>query len=291
MKTPTFLSFLPLLVTILTFAFAEGRPDFRFSSASKRATTPTGNGHMLNGERLRRGLPPTIPKRLFNPSRVQAREPNPSNVPTTYQGYIKVVRASDNAPLGYIPSQYQSPPPSSYSWYGVGDSRLRVKFTPPVSGPFNLEILTPGTNYPYLGLTGSSMPSPTDPDPYQQNLGRITQSNITPAGAPPTDVMHGRWPYSLYAETPIWKFDPITKEITATWISENLAQYPVHFAQFFGIGSHVDGLAFITNTLTYNDLLDLYLIPQSNQALVTPLLMYITHFSFDGFPQFNQNGA
>ncbi|PPQ73578.1 hypothetical protein CVT24_007464 [Panaeolus cyanescens] len=274
MRNVTFFSLLSILVVVLArvadIAVAR-KADFRLSGPVK-PRTPTASStyaNLPNSERLRRGLPVTRPKRLFDPSRVQAREPTPSNVPTEYLGYIRVVRASDDVDLGYIPTSYENEPPSSFTWFGIGqNSRLLVSFKPSASEPFNLEIKSPGATYPYLGLIGYSMPHPSDPNPSTQNLGRLSQSEMTNVGAPPTDVMHGLWPYTLSTETAVWSYNSATKEITATWVSEFYEQYPITFTHFFDLGVHLNGLAFVTNTLAYDKLLNSYNVPHSNQQLV-----------------------
>ncbi|KIM42170.1 hypothetical protein M413DRAFT_128584 [Hebeloma cylindrosporum] len=265
-----FISLVSVFVALLGFAalLVEARPQVATTHAAKREAMAT-YPELTNAQRLRRGLPLSKPRQLFSPTRVRARDASPSYIPTAQTGYIKVVRTSDNAVLGYMSSSYLNASPSPYTWYGLSQSRLLVTFTPPGSGVFDISISTPGYDYPFLGLTGSSMPSPTNPDPYQQNVGRITQTNQTPPGAPPSDVLNGRWPYSLTSESAVWNYDSGTKEITAVWVTEGAsATYPVHFFSWTGVAAHVDGFAFTTNTLTYNGLLDLYLVPADKSQAV-----------------------
>lgn len=263
-----FISLVSVLVTLLSFAtfLVEARPEFGTPHVAKRETTATYLG-LTNAQRLRYGFPLSKPRELFSPSRVRARDASPSYVPTSQTGYIKVVRTSDNAFLGYLSASYQilfSP----YAWYGLSQSPLLVTFTPPASGVFDIAISTPGNDYPFLGLTGSHMPSPTDPNPNNQNVGRITQTNQASPGAPPSGVLNGLWPYSLYSESAVWNYNFATKEITAIWVTEGSATYPVHFFSWTGVGAQKDGLAFTTNTLTYSDLLALNFIPPDRSQAV-----------------------
>ncbi|KAF9524027.1 hypothetical protein CPB83DRAFT_861954 [Crepidotus variabilis] len=169
---------------------------------------------VTNAARLQAGLPILKPRNLYAPSRVEARDPNPSNLPPSLPG-IEVRDASGNK-MGYV-ERFSN----DFEFYGLTtstDPNVRMGIVAPVGSGSEITIST-GSSYPFLGfsLAGNNKLS----DGF---FAYCSSTAHTSPGAPPTMVGSSGGSGS-YSESSIWTLSG--GQLIPSWIEPSGSPVPV----------------------------------------------------------------
>ncbi|KAF8800061.1 hypothetical protein BYT27DRAFT_7245800 [Phlegmacium glaucopus] len=233
-----------LLLMLLRFATGVSGRSHKGGGASVDDTQFT-----TNAARMRVGLPPLKPRKLYIPTPVGARAesypspsaaypnlyrptqvkarasyPSPSNYvrrasyplllnvhPNAVTGYIQVNRAND----GNLPEGYVSGAVDTTGLLGLtphdDDSRMSITFAP--ANPFNIAINDPKGSYPFLGFAGDDL------DGNVSNY--MVETNPTSSGSRPLPVGNGLDLTIPDSASAIWSFDSQSHRLTPQWINSD----------------------------------------------------------------------
>ncbi|KAI0795908.1 hypothetical protein C8Q75DRAFT_802973 [Abortiporus biennis] len=228
-------------------------------------TYATNGSGLTNAERLRRGLHPNAPHRLYHPGEQllprqsptpttpsDISEPTPSDTPeppppsVCYSGIIQIY--SPNEPLYYF-THFMS---DSGVFLGAVNGGDMIGFC--TSGDDFFEIQNGGSSdelqsYPYIGAILST---PTgDISDSTGNGAFIGAVPETAAGTYPgttTNSIADALGASLPGQSTIWKFDPDTAALTIFWTNSDGSLQPAHVVWVPDFG----GLAITGNVDLFN---------------------------------------
>ncbi|KAH6916304.1 hypothetical protein BKA70DRAFT_1255296 [Coprinopsis sp. MPI-PUGE-AT-0042] len=224
------LQLLLFLVLSLQLSLGFASPTFHDHAVSTRTFA-------TNAQRLAAGLPPLTPKRRFSPTRAQlAARGAPS--PTPFSGFIRISDVNGQPTRDWLQRRKASLVGVERTAYV--DDKLAVAFTFYSSDiTFEIAIRDLNTDFPYLGLEGSTFGS---------NLNSITRTNsgmckrscatyfsylpVMPLITVPSGSMAkavGSSPPGITSESHVWKLNPTTNELTAVWINPDSKEVPVYF--------------------------------------------------------------
>ncbi|KAG8965098.1 hypothetical protein FRC00_011019 [Tulasnella sp. 408] len=162
-------------------------------------------GRMTNAKRLSLHLPPLKPKAIRRGTRAaSAPRSNTSMLPPVPHTCNLLVKNADGSTRGYV-----SPVWNAFGEYGIQTNQagsLEVTFyaSPDDPSPVELDLSAnngPSSAYPFVGA--SNTPTPPGSTPQSGNTNSFTASTGIPKNS----------------ESAIWKYNPITKDISAQWIN------------------------------------------------------------------------
>ncbi|PPQ66514.1 hypothetical protein CVT24_007063 [Panaeolus cyanescens] len=206
--------------SILFFLFAfhisgtYARPSFSLNSKRSHSASSLAARSELeystNAKRMAAGLQPRAPTRVFDPRHFNHNNgPKPSAVP--YSGTIRVDKRSGGS-LGYLGSNLVS---GRFTVTSNSNQKLGVSFNYlNTNTELQLKITSDSSSYPYVGAKGGILLSNAFSfDNSKADLVRTNQ--VGNSGS--VSGFAGNSSGSGITQSFIWKFNPTTKEITASW--------------------------------------------------------------------------
>ncbi|KAF7323548.1 hypothetical protein MKEN_00574900 [Mycena kentingensis (nom. inval.)] len=193
---------------------------FLFSAAHASDTpTPTLDETLFaqpnlgsNSARFARGLPPSPPRRLFDPTRVRRQQESPS---PAISGYIAVYSAG-------VLRGYLAPGPAATPTVTSQLSNAAVfQYTKPTGSteytPVALEVPATTTGRKYLALSGNGVPGLLTATS-ANSVRFLLVTTLQPAGYPP---QRDSTSSATYDETTIFLIDPTTNAIKVRFTNYN----------------------------------------------------------------------